>query len=141
VSACSGLYFDRHPLPDVERWRTVADPVKRTRRALRVTFAFHRETDGMLSQVFAEMAESPVMEGYHAHWRRGAGIVASAWSGGDEPLVRAAVGHALAYPTWRSLVGDHDLTDAQAAELMLRAIRAATNADLQGGETRGEEAS
>jgi hypothetical protein len=32
--------------------------------------------------------------------------------------VRAAIGHALAYPTWRSLTREQGLDDAQAAELM-----------------------
>ena len=24
--ACSGLYFERHPVPEPERWRQIADP-------------------------------------------------------------------------------------------------------------------
>jgi hypothetical protein len=32
--------------------------------------------------------------------------------------VRAAIGHALAFQTWRSLVRDQGLGNAQAAELM-----------------------
>ena len=33
---------------------------------------------------------------------------------------RAAIGHALAFPTWHSLTGEQGLDDAQAAELMCR---------------------
>ena len=36
--------------------------------------------------------------------------------------VRAAIGHALAFPTWRSLVREQGLDDAQAVELMARLV-------------------
>ena len=35
---------------------------------------------------------------------------------------RAAIGHALAFMTWRSLALDEGLDDAQAAELMVRLV-------------------
>ena len=38
---------------------------------------------------------------------------------------RAAVGHALAYTTWRSLAREQGLDDAQAAELMCGLVRSA----------------
>ena len=40
--------------------------------------------------------------------------------------VRAAVGHALAYTTWRSLAREQGLDDAQAAELMCAMVEGAT---------------
>ena len=38
---------------------------------------------------------------------------------------RAAIGHALAYPTWRSLTREQGLDDAQAAALMSELVAAA----------------
>ena len=35
---------------------------------------------------------------------------------------RAAIGHALAFPTWRSLTREQGLDNAQAAELMRRLV-------------------
>ena len=35
---------------------------------------------------------------------------------------RAAIGHALAFPTWRSLTQEHGLSDAEAARLMCRLV-------------------
>jgi hypothetical protein len=38
---------------------------------------------------------------------------------------RAAIGHAVAFPTWRSLAREHGLSDADAVRLMGRLVRAA----------------
>jgi hypothetical protein len=47
--------------------------------------------------------------------------------GQDGRRLVAAVGHALAFPTWRSLVREQGLDDRQAAELMCRLIAAAAD--------------
>jgi hypothetical protein len=39
--------------------------------------------------------------------------------------VRAAIGHAVAFGTWRSLARDQQLDDARAVELMCRFVAAA----------------
>jgi len=128
VRACSGLYWGRNPLPDPEPWKEVADPAERVRIALVETYAYHRRTEAMISRAFADAADSPVMQPYHDHWRRAADIVASAWRGRgrrrrrEGPFLRAAIGHALVFPTWSSLVRDQGLTDRQAVELMHRLI-------------------
>ncbi len=120
--ACSGLYWERNPLPDPTPWRAVDDPHERLRRALRESYAYHRGTEAMMTRAFADAADSPIMTPYHTHWRRAADVVAAAWKvrGRTRTLLRAAIGHAITFPTWRSLVRDQGLTDAQAVELMLR---------------------
>jgi AcrR family transcriptional regulator len=125
VGACSGLYWERNPFPDMEPWRAVGDPEKRTRIALLESYAYHRRTEPMMSRVFAEAADSPVMADYHAYWQCAAEVVASPWPESGEALLRAAIGHALVFPTWQSLVRDQGLEEVQAAELMQRFIRAA----------------
>src|SRR5438128_6536128 len=49
--ACSGQYFERHPLPDPNRWRAVSNPVERLRTGLRETYAYHGTTQAMISHV------------------------------------------------------------------------------------------
>jgi hypothetical protein len=39
--------------------------------------------------------------------------------------VRAAIGHAVAFTTWRSLAREQELSDAEAARLMRRLVAAA----------------
>jgi len=120
--ACSGLYWERNPLPDLEPWQAVADPHERLRLGLRESYAYHTRTEPMIDRVYADARDSPIMQGYHDHWQRGADIIASAWRlrGRERSLLRAAIGHAIVFPTWHSLVRDQALTDGQAVELMHR---------------------
>ena len=41
---------------------------------------------------------------------------------------RGAIGHAIAFPTWRSLVREQGLSDAEAVALMAAAVRDAAGA-------------
>jgi AcrR family transcriptional regulator len=125
VRACSGLYWERNPLPDPEPWRGIADPDERYRVALTGSYAYHRRTEAMISRALADVADHPIMREYHDHWRRAADVVASAWRvrGRRRSLLRAAVGHAIVFPTWHSLVRQQGLTDRQAVDVMLRLTR------------------
>jgi AcrR family transcriptional regulator len=125
VRACSGLYWERYPLPDPEPWRGIVNPDERLRVALTESYAYHRRTEEMMIRVFADVADHPVMEPYYDHWRRAADAVVAAWRarGNRRLLLRAAVGHAIVFPTWRSLVRDQGLTDRQAVVLMVRLTR------------------
>jgi AcrR family transcriptional regulator len=125
--ACSGLYWELHPLPDPEAWRSFPTLAGRLRAALEETYAYHRQTEPMMSHALADSADTPIMQPYHEHWRHAAAVVAKAGPHGDpgDPMLRAAVGHALAFGTWRSLTRDQELTDREAIELMLRLVPAA----------------
>ena len=122
VGACSGRYFEQHPLPDPEPWLAIADATKRLRRGLGESYAYHRATQAMMMRVLAEAREHPVMAPYHAHWARAADILAAAWPlrGRQKKLLHAAIVLALSFDTWRTLVGLRGLSDDQAIELMMR---------------------
>jgi AcrR family transcriptional regulator len=130
--ACSGQYFERHPLPDPDRWRAIADPSERLRTGLRETYAYHRATEAMMTRVLADARDHPVMAPYHAHWRHAADVLVAPWRarGHRRTLLRAAIALALSFDTWRTLVSAQELTDRQALELMLHLVRgcAAANA-------------
>ena len=122
VSACSGQYFRLHPLPDVEDWRRIGDAHERLRLGLRETYRYHRETEAMMARVLSEARDLPIMEPYHAHWRRAAEILAEPWSTSmrDKALLNAALALTLAFETWHLLVRSERLSDVQAIELMMR---------------------
>jgi AcrR family transcriptional regulator len=124
--ACSGQYWQDHPAPDPQAWRDIANPYERLRTALREAYAYHRRTEEMISRALADVGDKPVMQPYHDHWRRAAEVVASAWdaSGTERRLLRAAVRHALDFTTWRSLVREQRLNDAEAIDLIARLVQA-----------------
>ena len=124
VRACSGLYLERHPLPDPERWREIPDPVERFRTALRDVYAYHRATESMFTHVLADARDHAVMTPYHAHWQRAADVLVAPWQarGRRRTLLHAGIGLALSFDTWRSLVRDHGLTDDQAIAVALRLV-------------------
>lgn len=120
--ACSGQYFERRPLPDPQPWAQIADPEERLRSALRETYAYHRLTEAMISHALADARDHPVMAPYHAHWARAADILAAPWKarGRRRRLLRAGIGVALAFDTWRALTHDQGLDDDQAVEVASR---------------------
>lgn len=122
VTACSGQYFQRHPFPDIEAWRSIQDASERLRQGLRDTYAYHRATEPMMTQVLAEARDHPVMVPYHQHWQRAAEILEAAWPASvqRDGLCKAALALALSFDTWHLLVRSQRLTDDQAIQLMLR---------------------
>jgi len=122
VGACSGQYFQRHPLPDTEDWRRIGDAHERLRLGLREAYRYHRATEAMMAQVLSEARGLPIMEPYNAHWRRAVEILVEPWSAStiDKVLLKAGLALALTFETWHLLVRSEGLTDAQAIELMMR---------------------
>lgn len=122
--ACSGHYFERHPLPDLDGWRGHGDPRTRLRSALRETYAYHRTTEAMMTRVLADARDHQVMAPYHAHWRRAVDVLAAGWDarGRRRMLLRAGIALALSFETWRTLARDQGLTDEQALEVALALV-------------------
>jgi AcrR family transcriptional regulator len=122
--ACSGHYFDLHPAPAPSAWESIADPVQRLRAALTDIYRYHRETEAMIANALADSRDQPVMAPYLAHWGQVADAltVPFAARGSRRTLLRAAIGLAVAFDTWRSLVRDQGLDDEQAVELALRLV-------------------
>ena len=120
--ACSGQYFERHPLPDPESWKAIPDPVERLRTGLREAYAYHRATEAMMTHVLADAREHPVVAPYHAHWQDAADVLTAPWRarGRRRTLLRAAIALALSFDTWRTLVREQQLTDDQAIDVALR---------------------
>jgi hypothetical protein len=59
------------------------------------------------------------------------GLLASGWDvdGGPGTLLAAGLGHAIAFPTWRSLRHAHGLTNDQAVSLMVGLVVSAARVD------------
>jgi hypothetical protein len=64
------------------------------------------------------------LDAYREYLRAATGVLARGRGvrGAARRRTLAALGHALAFPTWRSLTRDQGLTDEEAAELMRRLV-------------------
>jgi AcrR family transcriptional regulator len=127
-TACSGAYFERHPLPDVAGLEPGTDPAARLRAALLAAYAYHRETEPMMARVLAQVGDEPVTRPYHEHWRAAADRLVEEFALGDprrRATLRAAILLSLSFRSWQLLVRDGGLTDREAAELASRFVPAA----------------
>jgi hypothetical protein len=57
-------------------------------------------------------------------------VLAEGWPAPDPELLRAAIGHALAFSTWRSLARDHGLDDEIVADLMTAMVVASLQQEV-----------
>jgi AcrR family transcriptional regulator len=139
--ACSSHWRAANPSPDPAPWVAVADPDERLRVALTELYAYYGETHGMLGNLLRDAATVPIvaelMEGLRARLdaMREALLQGRPERGRARRDVRAALGHALAFATWSSLVRDEGLADPQAVRLMCGLV-AAAGAPVRGGAAR-----
>jgi hypothetical protein len=120
-----------HPFPDVRRWVAIDDPAVRLMGALGELYAHYRRTERMMSNTLRDEATMPIVKrmlgGYRDYLTaaRDALMNGRRGRGRARQRVLAAVGHALTFGTWRSLAGEQELTDSQAADLMCRLVAVA----------------
>lgn len=123
--ACQHVFRTAHPRPEISIWASIAAPKERLSRALRDTYAYYRETEAMTANVRRDAPSIPALAAiikdvplYYAEARELL-VAAFAVPDGRLPLVRAAIGHALDFDTWRSLVRRQGLCDELAVEVMV----------------------
>lgn len=122
--ACSSHWAAEHPLPELAEWAEVADHEERLRVALGELYAWYENGQEMLERTTRDAALVPAMRS--AVERMGswyAEAIATIVRGRPERgagrrRVEAAVGHAISFFTWRSLVRDQDLSASEAVDLM-----------------------
>jgi AcrR family transcriptional regulator len=130
-AACSGHYTALNPPPDLTAWSKETDAGARLRRALTELYAWYDRTEPMLQNVLRDEALVPGMAAPIATRRAYLGMVVDALLTGRRERgharrrVKAALTHALSFPTWQSLVRDNGLKDAEAVSLMAAMIEAA----------------
>jgi AcrR family transcriptional regulator len=129
--ACSAHWAAANPLPDIGAWSAVRDPVERLSLALDELYAFYRRNEGMLDNLFRDETVHPLVAERFVAFR--AYLTAATETlmagrglrGGAAQRTAAAVGHAIAYSTWKSLATEQGLSDDDAGALM-RALVSST---------------
>jgi AcrR family transcriptional regulator len=128
-AACSGHWSAANPPPDPASWTQIAEPEERLRVALSEVYAYHRRTEPMMTKVLRDaQVHAPTFEvatPYLQHWDRARYALVTGWGAENQRLktLLAALGHALDFRTWRSLVHERGLTDEEAIELMVGMVR------------------
>jgi AcrR family transcriptional regulator len=124
--ACSGLHFERDPLPDAAAWRGIADRGGRLATGLRAVYDWYERNSGLMACVMRDRE-------HHALTREIGdlrfGPLATAWRevlGAKLNAKQRALLHlVLSFYTWRSLVRESGLKQAAAVKTMVQAIQAA----------------
>jgi AcrR family transcriptional regulator len=130
-AACSSHWSAANPPPALDSWAAVRDPDERLRTALGELYAYFRRTERMMGNLLRDEATVPtvgrLMGAYRGYLDAARDTLMRGRSarGRARAAVAAAVGHALAFHTWRSLSRDQGLGDERAAELMCRLVAAA----------------
>lgn len=127
-AACSSHWRAANPAPDPRAWASIEDPDERSVTALRELYAFYRHTAGMYESLLRDEPAVPIvgrlLGDFHAYLRTIQDLLVAGRGlrGRAARRTRAAIGHALAFPTWRSLTVEQGLSDADAVALMCALI-------------------
>jgi AcrR family transcriptional regulator len=126
---CRDLWMAENPAPDVSRWAALEDPAERMQVALGEIYAYFRSTEGMTGNVVRDFALSPALREaavpFMQYWESVRRALDSGWTvrGQRRERLRAVIGHAVEFETWRSLARGGGLADGEIAELMVRLAR------------------
>jgi AcrR family transcriptional regulator len=133
--ACSAHWAAANPLPDLAAWAVIADPAERLHVALCELYAFYRRTERMLDNLFRDETDVPLVRERFSAFR---GYIATAGDtlmagrrphGAHHRSTQAAVGHAIAFSTWKSLAPEQGLQDDEVATLLCKLIDTASRQD------------
>jgi AcrR family transcriptional regulator len=124
--ACRAHWRAENPPPDARLWPETAGLEARARRALSELYAWYGEHAEELFPIYRDMTTMPdtSQESMRSENRRLADLLVADGAADGDPgrQMRAVAGHLLDYRTWRSLVIEQDLSDAEAVEIGVRLL-------------------
>jgi AcrR family transcriptional regulator len=134
LEACSGHVRATVPPPDRSAWRSISDPGERLATALRDLYRYYERLEPLLENVQRDALTMPLVAEMNAYRVRYVeevrDLLLEAWParGGVRARLRPAIGHALAFGTWQSLVRRQGCELDEAVALMVRFADAAGSA-------------
>jgi AcrR family transcriptional regulator len=129
--ACTAHWAAANPLPDLRTWAEIEDPAERLQLALAELYVFYGRNESMLHNLFRDESTVPLVEERFAAFRGYLGAARTELMRGQNlrgaarRRTDAALGHAIAFTTWRSLVREQHLSDKDAATLICALVAAA----------------
>ena len=121
--ACSGLAFERDPLPDAEPWRAIEDRRERLHIGLRAVYDWYERNADLaacvlrdaeyhaLTKEIIQLRFGPPIAAYHE-------VLGAKLSSKQRAVLRLA----LSFFTWRTLVRESGLKQGAAVRAMVQAI-------------------
>lgn len=127
-AACSQHWASGQVLPNPRAWRQVSDPAQRLHAGLSDLYRFYQDAEPMLTNVRRDRASVPAelktrTDATDAGYRDTL-LRPFALRGRRRNNLRAVLGHAVSFWTWRSLCLDNGLTNRQGVEAMTALVLA-----------------
>lgn len=129
--ACTARWAIDNEPPDLQAWAAIADADERLSLALGELYAYFGRTERMLENLTRDEATVPIVAerfaAFHLYFdaARDTLVAGRRLRGAAKRRTQAAIGHALAFATWKSLVREQGLGDAEAVALMRSLVAAA----------------
>jgi AcrR family transcriptional regulator len=123
--ACSGHVRATVPPPDPSHWHSISDPGERLETALRELYDFYERLELLLENVERDAAVMPLIAELNGDRTRyleeTRDLLLRGWParGSARARLRRALGHALEFGTWQSLVRRQGCTTGEAVQLMV----------------------
>jgi AcrR family transcriptional regulator len=114
--ACSAHWADQHPMPDLSSALAEAEPAQRLRRTLHALYAWYADVEDDLALFHRDAFAIPELAARREARQR---ALRDELAHGCDERTGAAVGHALEFATWRSLVRREGLSQRMAVGLMV----------------------
>lgn len=124
--ACSGLHYERQPLPDAAPWRDIADPRARLATGLRAIYDWYDRNEMLAACILRDAEFHPLTQEivalrfapFAAAWHE---VLGQALNARQRVMLHLALG----FYTWRSLARGSGLKQGAAVDAMVRAIEGA----------------
>jgi AcrR family transcriptional regulator len=139
-AACSAHWAAGQVMPDPQAWSRIADPAQRLRAGLSDLYRFYRGAEPMLTNVRRDQAAIPAQlrERTEAIDASYGAVLLQAFTvrGSRRRQLRAIIGHAASFWTWRSLCLDQHLSDTEAVQAMTTLALATAGMGQAAGASR-----
>jgi AcrR family transcriptional regulator len=121
LRACTLHWRATHPFPAAADWESIGDPSRRLRRALTEIYGWYESVEDEFALFVRDAYVAP------AFWQERTDAMAGLARGLAAPFGRrraivAAVGHAVEFETWRSLVRRQGLPRPEAVAAMVTLV-------------------
>jgi AcrR family transcriptional regulator len=131
LEACSTHARRLNPPPDLDGWRRIDDPRRRTEVALTQLYDYFRRTEDGWANVLRDAELAPLVkemaqERRLTYLRQARNVLLAPWPkrSARRPLLRAVLGLAVDFRTWQTLCRREQLDDRTAVSLMVRLVTA-----------------